>query len=127
MDGLNLPTGVGCNFFLLSSHNVFGGGGLLVGGFDWGSGSSIDLSRSTAVRVFPGEALLARLAAATAVAGFDDACVVVDAHLQVLGPQGGVVQLVQELRHTCECRQSLSEFSIGCFIQLPVKFVFLMN
>lgn len=72
------------------------------------------------MRLFPGEALLARLAVA-AVAGFDDACVVVDAHLQVFGPQGGVVQLVQELRHTCEGRQSVSELSISsCLKKLPL-------
>lgn len=78
MDGLDLPTEVGCKFFLLSSNNVLGVGRQLVGGID----SSVDLSRSTAMSGFPRMALLARLAAAAAaVTGFDDACVVVDAHL----------------------------------------------
>lgn len=52
------------------------------------------------MRVFSTEALLARLAGS--VVGFDDACVVVDAHLQVFGSQCGIVQLLQEIRHTCQ-------------------------
>lgn len=53
-------------------------------------------------------ALLARLAGG--VVGFDDAGVVVDAHLQVFGPQGGVVQLLQEIRHTCQVVNSRIQF-----------------
>lgn len=52
------------------------------------------------MRVFSTEALLALLACG--VIGFDDAGVVVDAHLQVFGSQGGIVQLLQEIRHTCQ-------------------------
>lgn len=45
--------------------------------------SSVDLSGTTCVGVLSAEALLARLA--VAVAGFNDASVVVDPHFQVLG------------------------------------------
>lgn len=46
------------------------------------------------------DAVLAGLA--VAVAGFNDAYVVVDPNFEVFGPQGSSVKLLQELRHTCQ-------------------------
>lgn len=33
--------------------------------------------------------------------GFDDASVIVYAYFQILGPQGGSMELLQEVRHAC--------------------------
>lgn len=72
------------------------------------SPSRVDLSRTACVWVFPTEALLTGLA----VAGFDDASVVVDPHLQVLGPQGSVMQLLQKIRHTWQKRNNNSNMHV---------------
>lgn len=62
--------------------------------------SSVDLSRTARMWLFPTEALLVRLA--VAVFGFNDGYVVADPHFQVLGLQGSSVELLQKVRHTCQ-------------------------
>lgn len=67
--------------------------------------SSVDLSRTTCMCSFSPEALRARLAAG--VAGFDDTCIVMDPHFQILGPQSSSMQLLQEIWHACQVQRDV--------------------